>query len=210
MPRLWPESTIAIFAGGPSLTLEDTLKCRPLRTIAINNAYRMAPWADCLYAADRKWWDYYSDAQNFAGLKVSITKRNNPEIHAVGVAGREGLSEDPKMLMTGGNGGYQAMNLAFHLGARNILLLGYDMRFVDNKAHWHEEHPPRLTPSVVNTFRKSFLPHFKAMAAAMKEKGICVYNCTPGSALNDFPKMGIYEAIDRIHHRPYALRRRKT
>jgi hypothetical protein len=210
VPRIWPESTVAIFASGPSLTLEDVLKCRPLRCIAINTSYKMAPWADCLYAADAKWWDHYTDAQDFAGLKISITKKNNPNIHAIGVAGRAGLSEERDKVFTGGNGGYQAIGLAYLFGASNIILLGYDMRWVEGKPYWHDPHPPKLSPSRETAYQKSFLPHFKTLAAELKTRGVNVYNCTPDSALRDFPMVSLYDAFDRIHNRSYQIRGRQT
>ena len=55
VPKLWPNSTVVCIGTGPSLTQADVdLCCSQARVIAVNDAYRMAPLADVLYAADDK------------------------------------------------------------------------------------------------------------------------------------------------------------
>ena len=59
IPKMWTNSVAVCLGGGPSLNKEDIEYCREkkgVRFIAINDAYRLAPFADILYAADKKWW----------------------------------------------------------------------------------------------------------------------------------------------------------
>lgn len=55
--------TIVCVASGESLTRADVNYCRgKARVLAINDNYRIAPWADWLYACDGRWWDVYGNA----------------------------------------------------------------------------------------------------------------------------------------------------
>lgn len=98
---------------------------------------------------------------------------------------KPGLSRDPALIHTGGNSGYQAINLLWHFGVSRILLLGFDMK----GGHWHGKHPRGLN---------NYSPHhdwvqrFRPLAA---ELDIEVINCTPGSALDAFPVMRLEDAL---------------
>lgn len=200
VPRLWSGETVACLGGGPSLTQEDVDRLRGrIRVIAINDAWRLAPWADVLYGCDWRWWVKHRGVPDFAGLKLSLSNSHGhlgdyPEIRLLENTGVDGLELRRSGLRTGRNGGYQAINLAVHLGARRILLLGYDMQAAtDGRTHWfgdHAEWPTR--PSVYAT---AMLPHFAGLAAALHDAGIETINCTPGSALTAFPMADVETAL---------------
>ncbi len=77
----------------------------------------------------------------------------------------------------GSNSGYQGMRAARLLGAKRILLLGFDMR----GAHFFGKHPAPLR----NTTPQRFRIH---VAQFKRWRGGCeVLNCTAGSALTQFP-----------------------
>src|SRR5690606_36181457 len=71
IPKRWPQQTVVVVGGGPSLTAADVDRAasRPVRIIAINDAWRLAPRADLLYAADAPWWDHHKGVPAFAGAK---------------------------------------------------------------------------------------------------------------------------------------------
>ena len=197
VPRLWPESTIVCVGGGPSLTLEDvaTVQGKALHVIAINDAYRLAPWADVLYAADAKWWRHHAGAPSFrGGLKYTLQAeaRRWPGVQVLRNTGQEGLERDPRGLKTGRNGGYQAINLAVHLGARRVLLLGYDMRSGGRgKSHWFGDHPWGGESPYV-TFRRMF----GTIVEPLKAAGVEVINCSRETALDVFPRMALADALE--------------
>ena len=200
VPRLWPGATLACLGGGPSLT---AAQCEALRgrarVIAINDAWRLAPWAEVLYACDGRWWRKHEGVPGFAGLKITLSNSAAqvaawPEIAVLENTGTEGLERAPHGLRTGRNGGYQAINLAVHFGARRVLLLGYDMRVAaDGRSHWFGEHAD--WPTRPNIFRNVFLPHFEGLAHELDAIGLRVVNCTPGSALEVFPKARLDRAL---------------
>ena len=189
---------MACLGGGPSLNPKDVdrLKGRT-RVIAINDAFKLCPWADVLYACDMRWWAHHEkDALGFAGVKVTLDEaaaNRWPTLKWLRNTGQAGLETDPTGLRTGRNGGYQAINLAFHFGASRILLLGYDMRLVDGKRHWFGDHPLGLNAAA--NYDKIMLPHFPSLATALDGAGVEVINCTPGSALTMWPIKRLDEVL---------------
>ena len=200
VPRLWPGATVACLGGGPSLCADQLalLRGRAL-VIAINDAWRLAPWADVLYGCDGRWWRKHGGVPGFTGRKVTLETGAAdiapwPEIKVLRNTGTRGLERAPTGLRTGRNGGYQAINLAVHLGARRILLLGYDMKpAADGRTHWFGDHED--WPTRPNLYRDVFLPHFEGLAHALDAIGVAVVNCTPGSALEAFPKAPLEQAL---------------
>ena len=191
VPLEWEGQTAVVIGGGPSLTAEAVAFVRDkAKVIAVNDAYRLAPWAHVLYACDLKWWTWHPEAVAFAGLKVTHSK-----IAAQDFAGLRwmpcdsrapGLSTNAEKLHCGKNSGYQAVNLAYLLGARRIVLLGFDMRRINNAGHWFGEHPDRIRSSY-----GPWLKTFETVAAQCAELGLTIINATPGSALRCFPQQSI-------------------
>ena len=188
MPRLWPESLIVCLGTGPSLTRADVARVQGQRVIAINNAYQVAPWADVLYACDAKWWRWHHGAPGFVGRKYTLAPglRDYPEVAAVTNTGTLGLETDPRGLRTGHNSGYQAINLAVHLGARTIVLLGYDMQ----GDHYFGRHPDGTKPP----FNRC-LAAFETLVDPLAALGVTVINCTRRTALTTFPQRRLEEAL---------------
>lgn len=142
--------------------------------VAVNDAFRLAPWAEALVGNDRAWWSLYPEALKFAGRKFAGTQVQHVE------------RLPPTMEFPAGtNSGLQGMRVARMLGAKRILLLGFDMR----GTHYFGKHPPQLKNTTPDRFAK-FLEQF-----ALWHGGCEVINCTAGSALKRFPFMDLCEAL---------------
>jgi hypothetical protein len=190
VPRLWPNSTVVLLGGGPSLTREDVDACRGrCPVIAINSSYKIAPFADVLYACDARWWGWEKGAPTFAGLKYSIdpAAAKWPGVQVLANAGYLGLELDPTGLRTGKNSGYQSINLAVHLGATRMVLLGFDMGpSPDGREYWHEPHPEnRLSPY------PQMVEAFASLVEPLAELGVSVVNCSRRTALTTFPRAAL-------------------
>lgn len=200
VPKLWPGDTVVLLGGGPSLTSADVAAVRGrARVIAINDAYTCAPWADVLYAADRKWWEWHHGAKTFVGLKYAIEPMpatRYPDVQVLKNTGPLGLDADPTGLRTGRNSGYQSVNLAVHLGAARILLLGFDMSPAsDGSAHWHPPHPDQ-TPSPYEY--PQWLAAWPSMVAPLAALGVTVINCSRQTALTTFPCVPLADELARL------------
>lgn len=161
--------------------------------VAINDGYRIAPWADVIYAADARWWSWHRGVESFKGLKYTVQLEAAiwPGVKVLRTTGNLGLELDPSGLRTGQNGGYQAINLAVHLGARRILLLGYDMQIgPGRRTHWFGDHPNR-----VKSPYHAFLDCFPHLAEPLRQIGVSVINCSRETALTCFPRLPIAEAL---------------
>lgn len=197
--KLWPNSTIVCIGSGPSLTPADVDAVRGrARVIVINTSVRLAPWADVLYAADQRWWEWHHGAMDFQGLKFSIhpspsserwnqTLADSWRVTVLKNTGTNGLELNPACLKTGMNSGYQAIGLAVHLGARRIVLLGYDMQKGPKRnKRWHPDHQVNSGDPYHQWVR-----HFESMTEPLKALGIEVLNATRSTALTTFPRVSL-------------------
>jgi hypothetical protein len=201
----WAGATVVVLGGGPSLTIEQVERVRgAAKCVAVNNAYQIAPWADMLYAADARWWIEHPDALNFAGLKCAVENgadRFPAVVHVIPAATlpiRLQHYVPPagnKELIAGRNGVHQALNIAVLAGATKVLLLGCDGRLgTDGKTHYHGGHGKTLSQDFFDGMRKSF----SAQENVLLARGVTVLNCSPGSAIDSFPKVGLREELARV------------
>ena len=157
--------------------------------------------ADHLYACDPKWWRHHADRvlKEFTGQCWTQQQRGGKDpdeakvIAKYGLQFKYGLSlpglgrED---LHYGQNSGYQAINLAYLLGAKRIVLLGYDMQQTGGKRHYFGDHPDALH---CNSPYQDWIGNFDALASDLSDSGVSVINCTRRTALKCFPQMTINE-----------------
>lgn len=208
----WEGETCAILGGGPSLAPGDVNSLHGrMRVIAVNTAYQLAPWADLLYFSDEVWWCWHHGGKDnkdvhhkgdpryhaFPGIKAAlqnaVTYHREPAVRVLQNYGAEpGLCEIRDGVYTGRSSGYQAINLAAHLGVARILLLGFDMRAVAGRTHWHMAHK---RPTAPEDFTNVMLPWFRTLVEPLAARGIEVLNATPGSAIDCFPRVTLDEAL---------------
>jgi len=199
VPELWPCETVVIVATGPSLTPTDVDHCRGrARVIAIKDAIRLAPWAEVLYGAGADaggdtWWRRHGPSLTFAGLRYCLDPKAAAWASVLAPGPAQGLSTDPGALATGGHSGYSAINLAVHLGAARIVLLGYDLQATGGQDHFfgrHQHgHSGRQLPFGL------FHHHFPSIVPALAARGVTVVNASRQTALDLFPRMTIAEAL---------------
>jgi hypothetical protein len=198
VPRDWPGETVVVVATGPSLTVDDVAYCRwKAKVIVINNAHELAPWADALYGCDAKWWRWHRGVPSFTGPKWSMDhsawhglKVQYPDVQLLRNTGSNGLERDPTGLRNGRNSGSQAINLAYHYGAKRIVMIGYDMQARGGKTHWFGDHPNKQK-SPYDQFRRAFETLVKPLA----KSGIEIVNCSRNSVLTAFPKAELRDVL---------------
>jgi hypothetical protein len=204
VPRDHEGKTIHILGGGPSLRFIDFRSLEGRVCIAINRSFIFAPWADIVYFCDRRWWqlDASELLQHFTGRYiVTISGVCDPRVKNLRNTGNRGLEASPFGLKFGGNSGYQAINLAVHLGAKNIVLHGYDLKTEGLRTHGHQGYStPGLGEKAYECRITSALERFKIafpmLVQPLKKAGVSVYNANPDSALNCFPKITFEQALE--------------
>jgi len=182
-----------IVGGGASLRGFDWSRLQGRRVIAVNRAFEMLPGAEAVYFSDLRFWNWNKDALlSHPGRKAScMRKLRHPEIDSYETTGISGLEINPGKIRHGNSSGYAAINVAVHRGAKEIVLLGFDMRFIDGHCHWHDGYP---VANVEKTFKK-MIGYFDTLINPLKEVGVSVLNANPDSAINAFPKISLEEAL---------------
>ena len=199
VPELWPCETVVCIGSGPSLTQADVEACRGrARVIAIKDVVRLAPWADVLYGAGADaggdtWWRRHGPGLTFTGLRYCLDPKASAWASVLARGPEQGLSDDPGSLATGGHSGYQAINLAVHLGAARIVLLGYDLQATGGQDHFHGPH--QHGHSRGNLPFGLFQHHFPSIVAPLEARGVTVVNASRATALTLFPRLTLTEAL---------------
>jgi len=82
----------------------------------------------------------------------------------------------------GNNVGVCAIDLLEQMGARQIVLLGFDCNSEDGKSHYHERYDLTVKQS---TYDNKIIPCFESLAEHLKKRGTFhkVINLSPGSKL---------------------------
>lgn len=94
---------------------------------------------------------------------------------------------DPRIThVCGNNAGTQALNFAVNLNPERIVLLGYDMGYVDGKSHFHDYQ----TQTNENLYTSSFIPSIESLAKEISH--VEVINCSKTTNLKCF-KIGEVE-----------------
>lgn len=106
-----------------------------------------------------------------------------------------GLCTSPGRIHYGQSSGYQAINLAYHWGARRMLLLGFDCGAIQGKRHWFGDHPKGLQQ---DSPYADWQKNYAALAADLHKEGVTVINCAPKSHLTCFPKSTIEQCLAPI------------
>lgn len=181
---------VVCIASGPSLTPQDCETVRRWReagsgraVIVVNTTFRLAPWADVLYAMDASWWNAHLDEvrRTFRGRLV------NPWREMRGV---ERVRFEHRR-----NSGAGAISLAAHWGARRVVLLGYDCQRTGGQTHWHGDHPRGLG----NAGTIGLWPAIFARLAKSLAGRVTVINATRETALTCFERRPLAEALGEVH-----------
>lgn len=194
----WSGQTALIVGTGPSVaTLPLHLAAHSAKCIVVKSAWKFADWADVLYGIDKGWWLANRGARQFKGLKVtpSPTAARVFGLRQVKTKLGAKLILDPKGTLGcglrdgGGHSGWQAINLAVQLGARRIVLAGFEMQ--GQRFNSGEAGVARLDAKRIDRWRQEM----DDAAGAFTEIGCEVINATPQSRLSAYPYQDLEEVF---------------
>lgn len=222
-PRIWDGGECWIIGGGPSLPRQfgvpesviEKVHRRVLpfsayspymepihdkHIIGTNESYLLGPWVDVVFFGDKSTYtEHRNGLANFTGLKITSSN------YFQGISGFEGikhlhkdkrlkrgLSDNPSTLVFNNNSGAASINLAIHFGATTIYLVGFDMRDdVAGNSHWFGPARPK---DAVSPYKKH-MEGFPFIKEAADRLGVKIINCSPDSAIQEFPKMSVTEVL---------------
>lgn len=184
--KVWEGQTVVCIASGPSLTQADCdlVRRSGLPTVAVNSSWRMARFADVIYAGDAAWWDAYGDEVTIPAERWTCT-RLAAQKHGINLHKVVGPY----------NSGMRAIQFAIERGAERVILLGYDCS-IKHGLHWHGAHDRTKNPDEkkVRTWRGQF----QAVAILAKVRRCEVINCSRYTELTCFPRIPVEDILEAI------------
>ncbi len=195
-----------LIGTGPSLTAHQVALCQEphragkLAVMGVNDAYRICPFLDVLYAGDGKWIDHHREkilASTHPEGCLFFTPDEKaaaayPEWQFVKHKAARGISLDREVVHSGNHGGYQLINVAYLMGCENITLIGYDCRA--GGQHWFGQHPEG--PLRVASPFERWARGYNSIAEQAPGLNLTIVNATPGSGITAFPSVQLSEALN--------------
>ena len=187
LDSLLPKVAVCI-ASGPSLRVHDIAWVKywrespaheERRVVVVNTSFRLAPWADAMYAANDDWWAAFGD-------EVAETFRGDKFCHA------DAATAHAKKLPRGdtyGCSGAAAVAMCLAAGADRVIMLGHDACALEGKLHWHEDYEQAYNAYNIEAWPEGYLRLRAAYARAD------VLNCSRRTALNMFPTPSLEKAL---------------
>ncbi len=157
--------------------------------IAANTSFRLAPWADSLFAMDGAWWKIHAAEvrRDFRGECLGYGGDCVPH----GARSMRSVRRDWSAF---GNSGAGAIAVAALSGATRVLLLGYDCRHAaDGRRHWHGDHPPGTAGNAAPQTVAKWPAQFRKLREAFPR--LEIINCTRETALDAFPRAKLEDCI---------------
>lgn len=197
--KVFENQTILIVGGGPSIDEIDLNDVNGKRFIVVNSSCRklrpIATENDWLYFSDNSWSERFEDLiRNWPGIKA--TSNRNVKMRLKELVYRidlEWIIESLKVNSTHvyNSSGHAAACLAATLGAKRIVLIGFECMLIDGKSHGHKDY----TQGDISTFNSRYIPSWEALSIIFKEYNIQVINSTPTSMVTCFPYLPLGEAV---------------
>lgn len=204
VPRFYDGRDVFVVGGGRSVTPDLLARLRGRAVVAVNSAYLgVAPGTPVVFH-DRRWLGWHLEAMrswtgtlytsspnvmaSMAGRVHYLTKVR-PENN-----GQSFMHADPDKVAARDSGGI-AVNVAYHAGARRVVLAGFDMGFeVEGEAHWYPEHP---VPARMTNYRNRFLPQYPQIARWLADRGVPLLTLTDTAIpADDVPRTTLEELDD--------------
>lgn len=174
--------------------------------MAIKQTVDLCPWADAVYGCDAAWWVHRKGLPEFDGLRMTWAENGlegRPEILRVNVAKLERRQYRNDIVAgpigtvgSGGNSGFQAVNLAIQFGARRIILIGFDMNG-QSGIHWYGRNEWQGANNPTHANFTKWIAAFRAVREQLRKMGVEVVNASMGSAVDAFPKIRLQDALNR-------------
>lgn len=197
--RSFEGQAVAVIGGGPSHAMLDLDVLRGHRFIAVNSACRkVRPAAtadDLLFFHDNSWAENRPELLTGWPGPVVTSNRNTKArlgeaVHRLNMSAlTEGIAALPDYV--GASSGHTAACLAAVMGARRVVLIGFECRADGMRTHGHNDYQMHDT----GVFAEQFLPGWAGLAPAFERMGVELVNATPGSAITDFRFADFGEAM---------------
>lgn len=190
------------------------------RVIGVNFSAFLGDWVDVAYWGDNDTYtEYKVHFDGYSGLKVSSAGPFAADLHKdIKYLHRDhsnGITKIRKHISwVCKNSGASAINLAYHLGATRIFLLGIDMYHTsEGRVHWHTGYPDKSKTPTLQQLKQgkkhprrkpnqSFNRHligWSRIAKDAEKLGVEIINVNPKSKVEAFRKMSLKEVMEDLN-----------
>lgn len=188
------KSDVFIVGGGNSLSHFNFSSLQGRNVIAVNSSYKVLHDDVVIYWADSSWGGNEEDGLCIHPSPYKFTSRINVDVsnsktrrsiaksYLLKKTGDFGY--DPIVTnVRGNNSGGQAINFAINLGAKRVILLGFDMGYVMNRSHFHSFH---ASSTPILTYNELFIPSINSLELETRNLPVEIINCSRQSRLTCF------------------------
>lgn len=193
IPHEWDGDRCFVLCSGESLGPQrETIRALRGRFVAVKHGLLARPDADVLFLAGEGTPSIALELiPKFRGKYMIVRGRSDPALPAdvkrVSRAKNHGALCELRDHVCGRDAGTSAINAAYHLGSREIVMCGYDMR----GGHFCK-HPLQFPPVDHFTRHMEFV---EALAADAKAKGVRILNASPISAVTAFERVRLEDFL---------------
>lgn len=174
--------------------------------IAVKEAVWDLPFADHCFGLDVPWMHRQREALSRLAIPLHLAvpkELGRPDIPNAIFYERirsriVRLSIDPNKIECGRNSGFGALNLAFLMGAKRIVLFGYDYQ---PDSYYCPQRYTHKKPESVNHW-PAWAAIYEQIKEQLQQAGVEVINASPSSTITAFPKIGIEETLHLDWLRP--------
>lgn len=224
IPARYPGRPAVVIGTGPSLEPFHVKQFQAAGFVmfGVNAAWEFRP--EVHVTTNPEWWEHEAEPEVFLMMPAvdcwcsdwrAAERWGLNHFDWKDDAEHRGLSADPSLVSLGHGSGFAALNIAFLMGCSPIILLGHDMKYPDGynaakrdpggKRHYFGEYkkPNQHWPSMRVGPRgelQGLIDCYETVAQQMRDKlrHVEIINCTPGGALECFPRKTTDEVIDGI------------
>lgn len=190
IPRIWNNSDVYVLGGGKSLSTFNFNMLKGKNCVGCNDNYLLGPEIiEFVCFGDCNWFLKYHKDQLKKFEATVITNNNNDKISSwvkrcQKTDHRLTLAEDSLCWFQ--NTGIMAVELACKLGAKNVYLLGFDMKLTDAQANYYNNLKDKPNALLYPRFLKMF-KLFEAQRKSMFP-AVNIVNLTESSDLDLYVK----------------------
>lgn len=192
--------TVIIIGGGPSHRDLDLDFIKDFNFIAVNSScrkvYPIAKSDDILYFSDNSWNERFPELADKWPGKVICSNRNVKARLKDKVLRLDIQNLTEYMMIKSdyvqASSGHVATCLACWLGAKRIILIGFECDDTATETHGHKDY----NQSDISAFKERFLPGWDGLFKRFLELGIEVINSTPDSKIRNLPFLDLKSALE--------------
>jgi 2-polyprenyl-3-methyl-5-hydroxy-6-metoxy-1,4-benzoquinol methylase len=186
-----------ILGGGSSFSEADPEVLADKFVIGCNEAFRLGSrLVDWNHFTDVSWWQRHrEELMEYDGVATTTQQLVYDKNVRILKSKQRGIEfNNTSMVAHNRNTGLGAINIAIHLGAARIILLGFDMKKTNsNTDHWYDRDDQQLRENTFRMHRKYALEVWEDVEA---HGGIEILNASPDSGLPFWPKISLDEAFN--------------